>query len=210
MATIRSNSVIVVGNGESRKGIDLTQFKDTHTIVGCNAIHRDLTVDHLICCDRRMAEEATANPLTRDTEIYVREEWYRYYRNIKKNKNILVVPDLPYSGKERQDQPEHWGSGGYAVLVAASLGFKTVKLIGFDLYSKNNKVNNVYKNTDNYATADKQSVDYSYWVYQIAKVFRYYPDTDFIVLNDAGWELPKEWQRENVYFENICQLSVDI
>jgi hypothetical protein len=210
MATIRPDSVIVIGNGESRKSIDLTQFKHTHSLIGCNAIHRDLTVDHLICCDRRMAEEAHNNPLTKNTKIYVREEWYRYYRKIKKNKNVSVVPDLPYAGTSRQDLPEHWGSGGYAVLVAAELGFKTVKLIGFDLYSKNNKVNNVYKDTQNYSDSNKQSVDYSYWVYQIAKIFRYYPETNFLVLNEAGWEMPKEWQRGNVYFENICQLSVDI
>jgi hypothetical protein len=91
-------------------------------------------------------------------------------------------------------------------LVAARLGFDNITLVGFDLYSKNNKVNNVYKDTENYSTADKQAVDYSYWVYQISKVFQSFPNISFTVINDPDWEMPKEWQQSNVQFNNIEQI----
>jgi hypothetical protein len=32
----------------------------------------------------------------------------------------------------KKDQGEHWGSGGYAVLLAAVLGHQEVTMIGFD------------------------------------------------------------------------------
>ena len=204
------SKALVIGNGESRIGIDLSKIKDRYVLVGCNAIHRDVKVDHLICCDRRMAEEATNNPDTKSTFIYVRDSWYHYYRKILKNKNIKEVPQVPYQGNLKQDQPEHWGSGGYAVLVAAAEGFTDVSLIGFDLYSKNNNVNNVYKGTENYSKAESQSVDHSYWIYQIAQVFIHYPNINFTIFNEADWALPKEWQLPNVKFENISQLSVDL
>ena len=144
--------------------------------------------------------------MTEHTEVYVREDWFKYYRKTQKRKNISTVPDLPYQGEQRPDRPEHWGSGGYALLVAAQLGFDDVTLVGFDLYSKNDKVNNVYKDTVNYSAANKPSVDYSYWVYQISKVFQSFPNIVFTVVNNIGWEMPKEWQQPNVHFTTIEQI----
>lgn len=194
--------VLVVGNGESRKNIDIPPLRNDFTIIGCNAIHRDLTVDHLVCCDRRMADEATDNPNTSDTLIYVRDSWFNYFRKIKKNKNVRYVPDIPYTADEKHDRPEHWGSGCYAVLLAATLSTE-VTLLGFDLYGTNNKVNNVYKNTTNYSKQDSSAVDPSYWIYQIGMVFKYFPNTTFTITNNANWVMPKEWQRDNVKFQPL-------
>lgn len=200
------SSAVVIGNGESRKSIDIESLKINNVLVGCNAIHRDIIVDYLVCCDRRMVEEAINNPMTERTEIYVRDDWFKYYKKIQKRKNIKTVPELPYKGTQRPDRPEHWGSGGYAILVAATLGFDTITLIGFDLYSKDHKVNNVYKGTENYSSVDSQSVDYSYWIYQTAKLFHLFPNINFTVVNDSGWDMPKEWQQPNVQFKNIEQI----
>ena len=188
----------VIGNGESRKTVDLHKLKQTHTLVGCNAIHRDIVVDHLVCCDRRMVDEATNNPLTKDTLIYVRPNWHHYFRKIKKLKNIRLVPDLPYKGNKQQDDPFHWGSGGFAVLLAASLGQKEIDIYGVDLYPTHNKVNNIYKNTAHYGKSDGQAVDPSYWVYQIAKVFENFPECHFRLHNTRDWSLPNEWKKINV------------
>ena len=203
MESVRRNKVtpvLVIGNGESRKGIDIPPLRNDYTLIGCNAIHRDFTVDHLICCDRRMADEATDNPKTQDTLIYVRDEWFNYFRKIKKNKNVRYVPDLPYQGPDKQDKPINWGSGCYAILLAATLS-NEVSILGFDLYGTDNRVNNVYKDTSNYSKADSNAVDPSYWIYQIGKIFKHYPDTTFTVVNNANWVMPREWQYPNVKFQ---------
>ena len=197
---------LVIGNGESRSRIDLDSFKKDNVLIGCNAIHRDIIVDHLVCCDRRMVDEAVKNPNTTSSEIYVRKDWFKYYNENQHYKNIKKVPELPYVGEAKRDQPEHWGSGGYAVLVAAGLGFKNVSLVGFDLYSKDDKVNNVYKDTANYANSNSHSIDHSYWVYQISKVFEYYPNVKFTIFNKLDWQLPEEWLQNNVSFRNIDEL----
>ena len=78
-----SNKAVVIGNGESRRSINLETYKSKYTMIGCNALHRDISVDHLICCDRRMAEEATNNINNQNTKIYVRPSWFHYFRKIK-------------------------------------------------------------------------------------------------------------------------------
>lgn len=194
---------VVFGNGESRKHFNTKNLAKSVALIGCNAIHRDMVVDHLICCDRRMAEEATNNPQTKSTAIYVREDWVRYYRKIKKCRNVHALPDLPYTGNEKADQPQHWGSGCYATLLAAKLNYNNIMLVGFDLYSSNNLVNNIYKGTPNYSAKDSDPVDYSFWVYQMAKIFYHYRDRTFTLVNIPGWDIPKEWNAKNVIFEDF-------
>ena len=192
-------SALVIGNGESRLSLDLKEFTKNNISIGCNALHREFTADHLVCCDARMVREALANPETAKTKIYVRDSWYNTFRKIQKNKNIYRLPDLPYQGNLRPDNPIHWGSGSYAVLIAASLT-SDIKMIGFDLYGKHDCVNNVYKNTVNYANEGSAAIDYSYWVYQISKIFDCFPVTRFQIINHHHWSMPQEWIKNNVEF----------
>ena len=48
--------MLVIGNGESRLKTNLNKIEDIK--IGCNAICRDMPVDHLVCVDRRMVLEA--------------------------------------------------------------------------------------------------------------------------------------------------------
>lgn len=201
-------NAVVFGNGESRKTIDPSSLRDNYILIGCNAIHRDAVVDHLVCCDRRMVSEAVENKSL--SKIYVRPDWYKYFRKIRKDKRISTVPELPYQGIEKRDQPINWGSGPYAVLLAATLKFENITLIGFDLYSNNNKVNNIYKGTPNYSAPEKQSVDYSYWVYQISKIICLYPEITFTIVNNDNWQMPLNWQQNNVKFKNISDFTIDL
>ena len=193
---------LVIGNGESRRNINLVDLGKTYdATIGCNALHRDFIPDHLVCCDNRMVKEALQNPAI--SRIYTREKYYQEHRKIAKHKNVLRLPSLPYQGYERLDDPVHWGSGPYAVLLAATLKFKSIDLIGFDLYSTNNKINNIYKGTNNYSKSDYQAVDPSYWILQIKKIFKNFPDNRFKIFNYSDWTAPRDWLYENVKFENI-------
>lgn len=205
-----STSTFVIGNGESRSPINLNKLRGYK--IGCNAIFRDYHVDSLVCVDKRLAKEATDNPDTIESKIYVREKWYHYFRKIQKNKNIHTVPELPYQGHTRPDNPDHWGSGPYAVLLGSQSECKTIFLLGFDLYGKRGKVNNVYKNTPNYAPSSRREVDHSYWVYQIQKVFQINKDKKFIIVNSDNWELPAAWNQKNTklittefFIKNYCK-----
>lgn len=192
--------MLVIGNGESRKGIDIDTIQDTK--IGCNAIHRDYHVDHLICVDRRMVKEAIEQGANNGTKIYTRENWYNNYKNFD---NVYTVPTLPYKGKNRPDDPFHWGSGPYAVLFA-SKNDQVIKLLGFDLFSNNSKVNNVYKDTTGYDSSDKHAVDPRYWIYQIGKIFEIYTARNFIIYQNDDWVIPNEWKFPNISVDNLNNL----
>lgn len=191
-----------IGNGESRLGINLNKLKDSK--VGCNAIFRDYAVDHLVCVDRRMVEEAINAGTNISTTIHTRSDWYDRYSGFL---HVRKLPDLPYQGTERWDEPFQWGSGPYAVLLAAQNTRDSVNLLGFDLYSKTKMVNNVYKGTSNYDSFDKRAVDPRYWIHQIGMVFRCFPKIAFTIYQEEGWQLPKAWIHPNVTLDNINKIS---
>ena len=182
--------LIVIGNGESRRSIDLSQIPSLK--IGCNAVHRDFHVDHLVCIDRLPLQEAIKSNL-KSTTIWTREEYSQY--------SVNTLPSIP-QGNQRADQTRHWGSGPYAILLGLQFS-DTVHIVGFDLYSKNNLVNNIYKDTDSYQSSTSHAVDPRYWIYQISRIFLENTDKYFVVYNLPGWVLPKEWCLANVEFKTL-------
>ena len=188
--------MIVIGNGQSRQKINLNNYNEEK--IGCNAVIRDLHIDHLVCCDKKMVKQSLAlgfNP------IYTRDRWVKDFNMSE----VVALPDLPYKGTKRQDDPFHWGSGPYAILLATQMS-KYIKLVGFDLYGINGKLNNIYANTNGYKNIADEQVDWSYWVYQIAKIFEYNSNIQFTIYNLANWECPIDWQFKNIKVDIIENL----
>ena len=186
-----------IGNGESRANVNINNLYGLK--VGCNAIVRDYHVDCLVCVDRRMVKEALDIKFT--NKILTRKDWLDRFNN----PNVDAVPDLPYVGNQRVDEPFQWGSGPYAVLQA-SLQSKKISLIGFDLYSVTKKINNIYKDTENYDPSNKDAIDPRYWIHQIGKVFECFTKNTYTVYQKADWRLPKAWEFPNVSVDNIDNL----
>ncbi len=178
--------MLVIGNGESRAELDVESFN--LPTVGCNAIFRDVKVDHLVCCDRRMVREAITHVNTQQSCVYTRQDWYEDF-------DVMPVPDLPYHGELRQDDPWHWGTGQYALLVALQYAVTDhIHIVGFDLFGVEGYVNNMYKDTKSYDVSSKQQVDPSYWIYQNKKIFEHYPKQNFNYYVEENFPLPESWQ----------------
>jgi hypothetical protein len=191
------NSAIVIGNGESRTAVD---FTNRTNLIGCNAIHRDMIVPFLVCCDRRMVYEALKNPNSPNTKIYTRSQWREEFTAYP---NVFTIDQLPYQGINREDDIWHWGSGPLALLLACQLDFDCISVVGFDLHGNNSHVNNVYKGTENYLKIGSAAVDPSYWIYQVSMVFKHHPTKYFMVYNNADWSLPDSWKLANVEFKTL-------
>jgi hypothetical protein len=193
--------MLVIGNGESRISIDINKIQEPK--IGCNAIYRDYHVDHLICVDRRMVQEALKNDVNQTSYVYTRDNWVKQFNSLR----VRTVPPLPYKGDQRWDEPFQWGSGPYAVLLSAKLcKGSTVRLVGFDLHSTTSTVNNVYKGTSNYDSAEKRPVDPRYWIHQIGKVFELYRKRNFVIYQTDDWSLPDNWKFPNVSVDNVSNL----
>lgn len=205
----KSDNCLVIGNGESRKNINLETFKEHYTLIGCNALCRDIILDHLVVCDKRMMEEAVNHANTSTSTVHVRDDWYHYYRKIKKNKNVMCLPDIPYTGTSKPDEKRNWGSGTYAVLISAQMNFSNIFLLGFDLYDSNSRVNNIYKDTANYSPSTSQPIDPAYWIYQCSQVFKHNQNKNFTIVNKTEWNFPESWRQKNVEFRSLNSFLLD-
>ena len=192
--------MFVIGNGESRKHINLDKINQIK--IGCNAVFRDWQMDHLICCDRKMVLEALHETNPDLTKIHTRAEY------ISMDSRLNCVPDLPYESKLRQDQPMHWGSGPYAVLLATQLNSEnhTINLLGFDLYGQGEHINNVYKDSYGYNRSSERAVDPRYWIHQLGKIFEIHTKMSFEIYVPDNFIKPKDWNHTNLEYKSLTML----
>ena len=193
----------VIGNGESRQGIDLESCKKLGLTVGCNAIVRDFHPHALSAADQRMLDQIRTTEYR--GKIYTRPDWNEKYFADK-------YPDLPYQGDKREDDAWHWNSGPHAVNIAclnkhAGWFGKTTNLVfllGFDL-TQTKESNNIYKGTQGY---DNKAINPKYWHYQIDKLFENYPDITFVWIAPDNYVAPTVWEKkENFYRETVDQFK---
>ena len=78
----------------SRTAINLESYPETK--IGCNAIFRDIYVDHLVCCDKKMVKQALSSGTS---PVYTRQRWIADFPS----EDVIALPDLPYNGDKRQD-----------------------------------------------------------------------------------------------------------
>ena len=181
----------IIGNGENRLNFNMLKL-DGYKI-GCNASYRDHDLDCLVAIDKRLVTEALASGFKND--IYTRSEWMRNFIN---SPNVKEVPKLPYVGNLREDSQWHWGTGCSAANLAATMDPDEIHLWGFDLWDNNQKINNVYKGTNNYKTENDKGVDPRIWIYQLKKCFEEYPNITWVQNQIIGWKTPDEWTQLNL------------
>lgn len=187
--TIKKLKIWVIGNGQSRENFALNQINGR--TIGCNAVHRDHTCDEYVAVDKRMVEEILRNQNNKNSTIHTREDWIDNYA---KYKQVIKLPELPFTGLNKCDQPFHWNSGPYAVLVAALYEPTQINLLGFDLWSKTSFVNNIYKGTPNYASAVDRKINPEFWIYQLSKLFKHFKKIEFVQRQPPEWRLPDPWK----------------
>ena len=77
------------------------------------------------------------------------------------------------------DFPVGWSAGTTALHLACQEGPKEVYMLGFDLSSYDESLNNIYKGTDNYLPSDAKGFNSVNWLNQMQTVFGEFKDTTF-------------------------------
>lgn len=195
-----------IGNGESRLGTEISQFGAFGKIYGCNALHRDYKVDSLVCCDRRMVDEALYSKYTGD--IYTRPDWYTVFHTPQ----VRRLPHFPWQQEQKWQKEFHWGSGTHSINLACHHKHEIVVVLGHD-FDTGSSVNNVYKNTNNYDTDTHTPVNPSFWKRQFEILFDWYTNITFILCRPdlTDWSVRQEWQnRPNVLFQSTGDMINDL
>ena len=77
------------------------------------------------------------------------------------------------------DFPIGWSAGNTALHLACQQGATEIYILGFDLSSYDEPLNNLYKGTDNYLPSDAKGFNSTNWMNQMQTVFREFKDITF-------------------------------
>lgn len=155
-------TAFVLGNGVTRKGVDLEHLHTHGMIYGCNALYRDFVPDVLIATDRPISDQIQNSGYALKNKFYTRKP----------------LDDL---GAHRVPE-QYWGysSGPLAASIAAADQHMSVYLLGFDMAGINDRFNNVYADSEFYKRSGGHPTYTGNWERQLLKVMQDYPHTNFV------------------------------
>ena len=182
-----SQTAFVLGNGESRRGIDINDLKEKGTVFACNAVYRTHRPHFLIAVDPKMIFEIA------ETDYPVHNKvWSNFNAQYNKHPKILnhVNWFKPSLG---------WSSGPTALRMACEHGFKEIYILGFDYQGLNQgkrfTLNNIFGDTRNYKKRNDEATFYGNWMNQTKRCLQDFKDVKFHRVIPKGWFRPKdlEW-----------------
>jgi len=182
-----SNIAFVLGNGESRRGIDINDLKECGTVFACNGVYRTHQPDWLIAVDPKMLLEIA------ETDYVVHNKVYSNY-NVQYEKHQKLLDHVTWAKPSLG-----WSSGPTGLRLACEKDFKEIYILGFDYQGHNDgthknrfKFNNVFKDTRNYKKSQDEATFYGNWMNQTKRVLKDFPDVKFTRVIPRGWFRPKD------------------
>ena len=179
----------VLGNGTSRKSIDLNQLKDKGTIYGCNALYREFEPDYLVAVDTKMILE-------------INKAGYQHSHNVWTNPNRAYDK---MNGFNYFQPSKGWSSGPTALHLSSTHNNDEIYILGFDYQGINEKVNNIYADTPNYKKRIDKATFFGNWLKQTCITCQKFPKKRYIrVLGETAF-IPKEFSNIN----NLSHMSIE-
>lgn len=127
-----------------------------------------------------------------------RNEGRLHKKHVNVNNSTIKVswihePDYSHSLRDLEPMPNQktgdfgWACGASSAYVSILREKPSeIYMIGHDLYSQNNKINNLYKSTKHYTAADNGPTPAVNWIKQWNSLFTSNPDIQFIKVNIAN------------------------
>lgn len=177
----------IVGNGVSRKEIDLNSLVGKGAIFGCNALYRDFDQwDFLVAIDDGMIAELLQKDFSPRT---------------------LIVPPVSERFESAEYNPGYRrrsNAGMNAMLEAIRRDYKFLYCLGFDFLLEGEvSVDNLYKDTPNYGIETRTRIEDNYHRIRYLEWFaEQNPLTTFIFV------LPKGAKTKIVKSENILGMTI--
>jgi hypothetical protein len=181
----------VLGNGTSRKPIDVNQLKTLGKVYGCNALYRTHEPDYLVAVDTKMILEINKS-------------------GYQKNHEVWTNPNKAYArfkGFNYFNPSKGWSSGPTALWLASEHENETIYILGFDYMGLDDgkKFNNVYADSQNYKKSHDSATFFGNWMRQTASVIQNNPKKRYIrVIANDGY-IPKDLRK----FDNLQHITVD-
>ena len=118
--------------------------------------------------------------------------------------------------KDLGDKDRGWACGATSgwVAIKQNEDLEEIYLIGHDLKSNDNFINNMYKSTQNYGDAKNKPIPDVNWINQWHTLMQEFPKVKFIKVNPKGIRggdninnMVQEWKNKNVDYINFDELN---
>ena len=132
-----TRTACIIGNGESRKTLNLKALRDVGVIYGCNALYRDFEPNWLVAIDDKMIEE-------------IKQSYDNLSRCIFPQEIDRYEPPEVY-GRTGGPTPRS-NAGMVAMRYAIAMGYNELICFGFDFLIVNDAMatSNLYDGTNGY------------------------------------------------------------
>lgn len=193
----------IIGNGTSRKDLDIKQLMDYGLLYACNWFFKEEFRPHLLIA----SDEPMTKTIIKQYSQYPKSNWfYTWYPK-------------PGSGAKKATTPEKFAAGPMAAHLAAS-HFESPKvfLIGMDFFgfgsedkNQNGVMNNLYEGMKHYAKLPQEdkvkngAPTYRNWQRRYQWILKNCPDTEFYHVNPFEGKSPERLRG----FENFHQITFE-
>lgn len=184
----------MIGNGPSRKELDLHCINATMHTYGCNVLYRDFMPNYLISMDWPIVLEILENDIHHRTNFYTQDNANFNHVSSEKKERINWLKNMA----RRLD------SGNSALEVALDHEYETIYMIGFD-YNTDDKLPNIYHGTKNYARNSTVPAAESMareWQQRLRNLIKQYPDTQIIRVNGSNTAM-------NIDATNYSEITIE-
>lgn len=193
----------VIGNGTSRKDLNIKQLMDYGLFFACNWFFREEFRPHVLVA----SDEPMSKSILKNYEAYSRGNWfYTWYPK-------------PGSGAKKATTPEKFAAGPMAAHIAAyQYECPKVFLIGMDFFGfgskdkeQNGLMNNLYEGMKHYAKKPEDektkngAPTYRNWQRRYQWILKRFPNTHFYHVNPFEGKSPERLRG----FDNFHQITFD-
>lgn len=153
----------VIGNGVSRREIDLSCIKKHGTVYGCNALYREFEPDVLVATDTFISQTIQDSGYAKNHVFYTRFP--------RPQSGARVLPS----------ESRRSASGPNALYLSIDDGHDLIYLVGFDMGpTVSNTLNNIYAGTEHYLPPSADPVCPDKWIADCVLMISKNPLTQFV------------------------------
>tara|TARA_B100000949_G_scaffold51803_2_gene45427 strand:- start:1128 stop:1844 length:717 start_codon:yes stop_codon:yes gene_type:complete len=223
--------IFIIGNGTSRKNVNLNILKEHGKVIGCNALYRNFTPDILFTYDSVILHELLSSDYPKNNEVYILNEisflpemvYYdiksQLINPIENDKNdsaeFLSHADddgnqyISWIPREHKIKFTPWGEGeiyipynaGWCAIRLAYLLYGTEEIFMIG-FDVFGARNNIYDGTNGYFSSDTPHHQENERVFLFNHLPVIYPDINIRRVIDDGSELENI---PSITYENLCQ-----
>lgn len=172
----------VIGNGESRKNIDLSSLEGFK--IGCNGVYLHEDVDMISAMDvfwaNKITTETSHELLTRD-------------HNISNPPYLIYYPEFVATSLETKTVDKGYASGPSAldyICTEKATEDDVIYILGFDIFYKMSTVNHIYKGTQFHPPTTNSFVNTDNFKQQVKEILIRNYDKNFVWVGKCDWVMP--------------------